>query len=176
MTQKKAVKKSSKISKNSKSVHKSPQISKKTPRKVVKKDQKKFQPMAGITKKVITGGVLLCVVAVLMSLVINFYFEPSKVAERKLDELVKDYYENYYYDQYVVSSLENVKDGDYPRIKVKLRHLLMFDNGRNSSYKKYFDNTSYYCDSSESKVEFYPQAPYGKKDYETKVELVCIYR
>ena len=180
ITPKKSTKitKSSKSAKSSSSVHKKPQVSHET-----SKTRKNFLPISTFAKKVITIGIIICAAIVLMCLVVSTYYEPAKVAQRKLEDLAADYYENYYYDKFTSSlkgqSIESAiaELGDTGFAVVPLRHLLLFDNERNSDYSKYFDNSRYYCDRSLTTIKIYPDAPYGRTDYHVEYNNTsCKYR
>lgn len=156
---------------------------KKNTKKPVKKVSRKFQPIAGTTRKVMITSIVICIVVVLMSLIINSYFEPSKVAERKINELAEDYYENYFYDNFVKSipagqSLEEAMSemAETGFAKVLLRHLFLFDNGRNQDYAKYFNTAGYTCDRNTSYIKITPEAPFGRKNYKVERALSCNYK
>lgn len=175
---KKMVGKSSARPKNaSKQIHKKPQVS-----KVKRGKNVNYFPVSSFTKKVISGGIVICAVVVLLSLIINTYYEPMKVAERKLAILAKDYYENYYYDRFVESlqgqdvseAIEGLNGTGFSY--VTLRHLLLFDNARNKDFSKFFENSSIVCDSSNTKMKILPREPYGKKDYDVEYTYSCNYK
>lgn len=155
-------------------VHKKLEVSKST-----KKSRNNPMPISRVAKKIVSGGIIICAVIVLMCLIVNTYYDPAKVATRKLEELAKDYYENYYYDKLLeeigeeglVEQFESLNGKGMAN--VPLRHLLLFDNARNEEYGKFFDNTRYHCDRSETNVKIFPEEPYGRQDYSVEYTTVC---
>ncbi|MBQ6570947.1 hypothetical protein IJI02_01220 [Candidatus Saccharibacteria bacterium] len=164
------------VGKNSKTIHKKPSISKKTRRKVL-------VPISGTARKVVSIGVIVCAMVVLISLIVNIYYQPDKVATRELEEIARDYYENYFYDNFVAaipadSSLEK-EMGEYAEtgfLPVYLRHLLLYNNGKNEAKKRYFETSTYVCDKNATFVRIYPVAPFGRKDYTINYSFACNYK
>lgn len=165
------------VGKSSKAIHKKPVVSKRD----ASKSRKSFNNDP--VKKIITVCVVLCAVIVLFSLILNTYYEPSKVVERKIEEIARDYYENYYYDKFVSSipegktledAMSEFQESGFSQ--VLLRHLLLFDNGRNSKYSSLFDSGRYVCDRNTTSIKITPKLPFGKKDYEISYSLSCNYK
>lgn len=148
-----------------------------------KANKKQLRPISGLARKMMIYGVVTCIVVVILSLIVNQYFEPSKVSNRKLDEMAKAYYEDYFYDKFInaipddKSIEEAMNDFDETGFaKVPLRHLLSFDGGRYKDFEKYFNSLSYTCDMSNSYIKITPQKPYSKKNYEVSKSLTCNYK
>ena len=83
--------KNKQVGKNSSQVHQHPQRSK----------RKRFVPFSKKAKKITMSVVIVSAVVVLSSIVINVCFAPDKVAVRTLENIARDYYENYYYDRFI---------------------------------------------------------------------------
>ena len=89
----------------------------------------------------------------------------------RMGELAKNFYENYYYDQ--VGS-EFVKGHAENGIKIDIANLARINNSDSQAILEEFKNTAGEdCDSTKSKVTIYPKDPYGKTDYELKIDLEC---
>ena len=145
--------------------------------------KKSFCFVSGLARKITIYGIITCIVVVVLSLIVNQYFEPSKVADRKLDEMAKTYYEDYFYDKFVnaISDDKTIEEAmqDFVETgfaKVPLRHLLSFDNGKYKDFEKYFNSLSYACNTSESYIKITPSKPYSKKNYEVSKSLTCNYK
>ena len=88
-----------------------------------------------------------------------------------MTELAKNFYENYYYDQ--VGS-EFVKGHAENGIKIDIANLARINNSDSQAILEEFKNSAgENCDSTKSKVTIYPKDPYGKTDYELKIDLEC---
>ena len=135
-------------------------------------------PSEPFARKFATLVIILCMILVIFNLVAHIVFDPKKVAERKVEELAKDYYENYYYDSFVASlndedySTAFLTYHDYGFPRVYLRELLLFDNGRHADYHGYFDG-DYYCNTNHTYIQITPQPPYEKTDYTVEYKYDC---
>lgn len=147
--------------------------------KVVAKKLKSKKAPDPIEKKITIVCIIVAAVAVVASLFIGFFFNSERVAQRKLAELAKDYYENYYYDKFMQTiddeSLEEAfgKNEERGFAPVYLRQLLLFDNERNTKYEKYFSTSGYKCNKNETKIQIFPEAPYGKTNYKVEYVFSC---
>lgn len=143
---------------------------------------KKETSSVELVRRVALVGVITSVVAVILNLWVNFYFQYDKVVERKTQEMAEDYYENYFYDNFLATLNSGNKEVAFEKYEttgfapVLLRQLLLFDGKRNQDYMKHFDNEYYYCDVHTSRILFYPVAPYGRKDYRVEQVLTCNYK
>lgn len=132
-----------------------------------------------VARRFVTVGVLVSAVMVGVSLFVTVYFNPERVAERKLAELATRYYEDYYYDKFMGEMSEELKDEKMKLFEttgfqpVLLRQLLLYQNGKYASYKGYFEKAGFKCDKNKTSAKFYPVYPYGRKDYTVKYELEC---
>lgn len=94
-----------------------------------------------------------------------------------LEKLGKSFYEDFYYvrnEEAQENMVEFIKGFEKTGISVDLENISkvstvdkeLVDSMVNSKTKKK-------CDVKKSKVTFFPKAPYGKTDYDIKVELSC---
>lgn len=124
--------------------------------------------------------ILICVAVVTVAVAVaaRIFFSPENLAKRELEKIAKDYYENYYYEGFVL------RDGEDPYVRAKeiqevgtasveLSQLLLFDNERHAESGKYFSQKNYTCSKKTTTVKFYPVAPYGKTDYKVVYKYDC---
>ncbi len=132
-----------------------------------------------LARRVVTIGVMVSVVMVSISLFVALYYNSEAVAKRKFVELVKTYYEDYYYDKFTESvEADKVdeqlakagKNGCHPGL---LRQLLLYQNGKYSSYRGYFEKDDFNCDKNTTSATIYPVEPYGRTDYTVKYFYDC---
>lgn len=139
--------------------------------------QKRNDPV--FARKFVTLGVIVSAIMVGVSLFVTVYYNPEAVAKRNMDFLARTYYETYYYDKFVEAIDEDSFEErmrTYERTglqPVMLRQLLLYNNGKYSSYKEYFENDSFKCDKNKTSAKFYPKSPYGPKDYRVEYEYSC---
>ena len=113
----------------------------------------------------------------------GFYFfvydQPEKVFEREVAKMAADYYENYYYARIEKQLPENevknqlqlqTENGIRP---ITLRQLILLNGGKNLDFRKKVEKRKYKCDEETSGVVLTPKKPFGKKDYDIKISLVC---
>lgn len=127
-----------------------------------------------VTIFIIAIGVLVTVAVVIFT---NLY-HGTFFAERKFEEISRSYYENTLYEEFLTvhegedlgEAFSKYRNG----FTVKLRQILNSAFLKeNQNYRSYFDTDSYSCDTNSSTAVFMPRAPYGKKDYEVELNLVC---
>ena len=131
------------------------------------------------SRKFVTWGVIISALMVGISLFVSLYFDPERMGKHKFEELAKTYYETYYYDKFMESIDPKVyeekmaayeKSGFQP---VLLRQLLLYQNGKYSDYKGYFEKDGFNCDKNATSAKFYPVKPYGRTDYTVTYEYKC---
>ena len=125
-----------------------------------------------------TIAIIACLFLVFFNAGAHIILDPKRVSMNKIEELARDYYENYYYDSFVSSIPEEDFDtafitySEYGFPRVYLRELLLFDDGRHEKDRAYFDG-EYYCNTNHTSVTILPVFPYGKKDYEINYNYDC---
>lgn len=130
-------------------------------------------------KKIMMAGIVILILAVGGLVAFDIYNMPDKRADREINSLAKDFYENYYYarnievldDEGMTKMLSTYADA--PMEPVYLRRLLVYAREQGKDSDEIFKNDLYECDTNTSKVTYQPVAPYGKKDYTYTVELSC---
>ena len=130
-------------------------------------------------RKFVTWGVIISAVMVGVSLFVSLHFNPERMGKRKFEELARTYYETYYYDKFMESIDPKVYDEKMTAYEksgfqpVLLRQLLLYQNGKYSDYKDYFERDGFDCDKNATSAKFYPVKPYGRTDYTVTYEYKC---
>lgn len=148
---------------------------KKIVKKSFDKDHKK------VTYSVLGGIGAVVLVVILTIICINVFTDPDarlqKHLEKKLDKYAAVFWEDHYYD--VIGKDEQEKKEFLERysdngISINLDNLSRnLKDKKDDIDKEFKNNQGKECDKVNTKVTFYPQDPYGKKNYKVKVELVC---
>ncbi|MBQ6355362.1 hypothetical protein IJJ18_03045 [Candidatus Saccharibacteria bacterium] len=137
----------------------------------------KHKLFAPIARKISIGVVIISVLAVAGNLAASAYFSPEKIVEREMTKIAKDYYENYFYENYTEKylsqkdKLERLEKNGFPY--VYLRQLLHYDNGKHADSAPNFRYEGYTCDTNKTHVIFYPTVPYGRTDYRAEYHYEC---
>lgn len=120
--------------------------------------------------------VTICLVCVGFMLVANLILNKRAVAERTLNAMAKDYYENYFYDVFLAGDNGSAEAfGAYATTgfpEVDLRQLLTFDNLRNSKYVDIFGE----CNKKKTTVKITPTEPYTRTSFGYETKLDCDFK
>lgn len=128
-------------------------------------------------------AIAVCTIAIVGSLLANFLLEPERLAQKEMQKIATDYYENYFYPDFIANNTGDSATADlelafsaytekgFP--EVRLRQLLLHNGGKNSASKAYLDAPHYTCDENATSVVYTPRAPYGPKDYTTTYNYSC---
>lgn len=127
------------------------------------------------TKTILAIVGIVVVIAAVVCLFLFGPFNKGKRIEKKLNnrmqELGKDFYENYYYDQV---GKDFVKNYEANGIKVDLNNLARLNSNDSDAIIGEFKNAKgEACNANNTKVTIYPKDPYEKTNYEIKVTLDC---
>ena len=125
--------------------------------------------------------ILITIVVVLLMIIVGaetfakLYFTTERNVMGKLNFLADTYYREYYYDRFSSTIVGDrnaafEKYSEYGFAPVYLRQLLSFNSGKYADYRKFFEG---HCDTNTTTVYYYPRAPYGKNDFETKLVHTC---
>ena len=139
----------------------------------------KHKLFAPIARKVAIVTIIISALAVAGNIAANAYFAPEQIAHRELEKIAKDYYENYFYDNYVanlndeerVEKLSKLTKNGFP--DTKLRQLLLYDNGKYKKSAPNFRYKGYTCDTNKTHVTYYPEEPYKNTDYRVEYYYDC---
>lgn len=130
--------------------------------------------------------IAISTVAIIGSLVTNVYLEPERLALKELQFIARDYYENYFYQNYL--NEHTYEDGldieeafsaytakGFPA--VRLRQLLLYDGGKYAASRAYFEAERFTCDENLTSVTYVPYAPFGRTDYTVSYDTTsCLKR
>ena len=139
----------------------------------------KHKLFAPIARKISIVVVIVSTLAVVGNLAASAYFAPEKIVEREMTKMAKDYYENYFYENYTknylssgnTEKLERLEKNGFPY--VYLRQLLHYDDNKYADSAPNFRYEGYTCDTNKTRVTLYPVAPYGRTDYRTEYHYSC---
>ena len=140
------------------------------------KERKPFAPHA---KRITIGVILICLIAVVGAAVACWYFAPEKVARREIERIARDYYENYFYDNFFAGLVGEERETEFNKYTktgfspTYLRQLLNYDDGKHQESAQYFNQLDYECDTNATRVTFYPYPPFEQENYTMKIQMVC---
>ncbi len=138
-------------------------------------------PLEPFARGFSTVAIILCIILVFFNLGAHAILDPKRMAETEMESIAKDYYENYYYDQFIQNvpesdlamAFQTYTDYGFPR--VYLRELLLFDNSRHASSRAMFEG-QYICNTNNTAIQIVPYAPFGKTDYRVNYFYDCSYQ
>lgn len=121
--------------------------------------------------------IAICFCVVIVYLIFSLVNRPENRVPRIIAEMSEDYYENYLYENF--SKSEGFRNNPDKAMELYLKHgftpvdlktLLLYDNQKNN---KYAAELRKYCSEEATSVKFYPESPYGKKDYRVVYSYSC---
>jgi hypothetical protein len=121
--------------------------------------------------------IILAMLSVAVAIAIHLFDTPERNVKSKVDTMVSEYYENYFYkklikngttDSTLARTMEKFRETGFS--PVYFRQLLLYDNGKNSDLAPLVTK---YCDENQSYVQIYPDPPYGSTNYHTKYYYSC---
>lgn len=135
---------------------------------------------ARMTWREVTLTSLIGTCAVMIALTIGYsaIADPAKRSQRELEKLANAYYIEYLYPHALGKNLNQPEAilADYVQQglpAVRLRQLLLYNNGKYASSIDAFSNQYYECDTSQTYVRYYPVEPYGPRDYTVSYGTAC---
>ena len=132
-----------------------------------RRDQRVFV----IAKRSVLAIIVLAMLSVVLTLLFTSFTQPEKVVTSKIERIVADYYENYFYDRIKdYSNLDNYTESGFSR--VTLRQLLLFDSERHA---KETSLLSQYCDTESTYVRIFPEEPFERHDYHVDYHYACTF-
>ena len=149
----------------------------------------KVKQMMENNKKIVIIGSIVIVVALVglgicLAMNNNKSVKGPKVLTEYLDEIGRDFYENFYYDQIGkddqsrAAFVEKYKDIGFKFSIDNLSRWTTKDEAKDQKYAKMIsefknNETGEECDKDKTMLILYPVSPYGKKNYTVEVELAC---
>ncbi len=112
---------------------------------------------------------------IIATFILGDVLDPVKRSHNELERLANAYYIEYYYPHSLGKYLDQpetvLKDYVHQGLPVvRLRQLLLYDNGKHSDSIDIFSNDVYSCDTNKTYVRYYPVEPYGPRDYTLKLD------
>ena len=116
---------------------------------------------------------------VVLALITSFFNKPENIIKSKIVAIAEDYYENYFYEKILENTPSDKSMSEvmhrYEKkgfTAVSLRQLMLFDGKRHAEAEAVLYN---YCDPDDTEVHFYPEEPFGVKDYRVEYKYACIF-
>ena len=128
-------------------------------------------------KKIITAVIIIAMISVILFLLFKAFSTPERVIKTKIEAVAADYYENFLYpdiekygtrEKTLSEIMHRYEQNGFS--EVTLRQLSLYD-GKDHADVDSIINT--YCDDTASYVKFYPEPPYGQKDYRIDYHYTC---
>lgn len=136
-----------------------------------------FRSHTAARRTILTVVVLVSMVVVL-AVLFSIFNTPERVVTGKIEEIARDYYENYYYAEIVRAAETSEKTAEEILAssaergipKINLEQLLLYGNGRHKDVRATLRR---YCDENGTVATIYPEEPYGQKDYRLEINYAC---
>ncbi len=120
----------------------------------------------------------VCALTIVFTFIYTNIADPVKRSEHELTKLANSYYIEYYYPRVLGKYLYQPEEvlADYAAAglpAVRLRQVLLSNDGKYSSSADAFSNAYYQCDTNDTYIRYYPVAPYGPRDYTVTYSTAC---
>lgn len=119
----------------------------------------------------VTTGVIAILIVIIIF--INIYKEKSvspTTISQNLETIGQDFYENHYYSDMDDEQKKLLTEFKDQGIVIDLTNLEVITTLNEELKNNLIKNE---CNFDETKIVIYPKEPYGKKDYNLKIELSC---
>ena len=135
-----------------------------------------------MAKRVILIVIILAMLSVATGTLAYFFIkpEPDTTGKNYLTELATDYYENDFYNmilkidtstQSLAEKLDHYSRAGFA--EVYLRQLLIFKGNEHQKAAEYLKK---HCDENRTYVQYYPEPPYGRKNYHVEYVYSCDFK
>lgn len=123
-------------------------------------------------RKIAVVIVILCFLGAGALIFARSYFAPEAVAERAFESLAKDYYENYFYENFFgkMEKTEIEKYVDRGAEPIYLKELLNHNDRKDEAA---FSQPNYECDTNKSFVKYFPEGDFTREEYRVEYNLIC---
>ena len=113
--------------------------------------------------------IILAMLAILGFTIFNFIATPEFLVKHKIEGIVDDYYQNYFYDSIPEpESLSYYTKNGLSRLS--LRQLLLYSDRKHQDSQDFF---SKYCNLGATSVTIYPEEPFGRNNYHAEYSYSC---
>ncbi|MBO4812679.1 hypothetical protein J5491_00840 [Candidatus Saccharibacteria bacterium] len=138
------------------------------------KKSKNSTPFKKISIIIIVAAMLLVIIALAIPLI----FSEENLTKQKLDSLAEDYYKNHLYSDFINSgkfdsnNLEEAMKVYAERgfSHIFLRQILLHEAYRDTEDAKFLREA---CDENKTIIQFFPDSPYDKDSFHTKITYSC---
>ena len=116
-------------------------------------------------------------ISVILFLLFRAFSTPERVIKTKIEAVAADYYENFLYpdiekygtrEKTLSEIMHRYEQNGFS--EVTLRQLSLYDSKDHTDVDSIINT---YCDDTASYVKFYPEPPYGQKDYRIDYHYTC---
>ena len=134
---------------------------------------------APFAKRLTIVAIIFCSMVILLNIAASAYFSPKAVVDREINNLAREYYEDYLYQNITAGLSKEEIEKELARYEksgtsnIYLRQLLLYDSGRREDAASYFNHKGYTCDRNKTYVKYYPETPFGKENYHFSIKLAC---
>ena len=137
-----------------------------------------------IAKNTILSVIILVMLIVVLALFFQFITNPERIAKQNLEDIAKNYYEDYLYETILGANSSDIESGTknlaeimerYSEVgfaKVTLRQLIIFSNEKNLNLSSALVTS---CDENETYIRIFPESPYDKTDYRIEYSYSCAF-
>ena len=141
----------------------------------MKKVQKTKKRKLSLVQKIIVCVIAIIFVLIFFFLIFSLINNPERSVKSKIDNLARDYYENFLYEQITHTNNQTPAKAleEYKSVGlsiVYLRQLLYNKNQNDEETIKYLTN---YCDENDTIIKYYPEPPYQKDSYRVEYSYSC---
>ena len=131
----------------------------------------------GGARRAILAVIILAMMVVVLATLFALQNTPEHAVKRKVEEIARDYYENYFYESVLKHGTaeidEVLKRYEEPGFsKVSLEQLTLYDNAK---YAKVRPALEAYCDLGQSSIKIFPVSPFGRSDYRIEYSYSCTF-
>ncbi|MBR2709149.1 hypothetical protein IKE98_02385 [Candidatus Saccharibacteria bacterium] len=131
-----------------------------------------------LSKKISIIIIVSAMLLVVVALIIPLIFSEENLTKQKLDSMAEDYYKNHLYSDFINSGKfdsENLEEtmqiyAERGFSHVFLRQILLHEAYRDTEDAKFLREA---CDENKTIIQFFPDAPYTKESFHTKITYSC---
>ena len=140
--------------------------------------QRQERSASSSVEKIILAIICLASLAVVAMLILALVFSNENQVKHDIEQLARDYYENYIYDT-MVNSEQFAKIGDLDKVMQKyqvhgftpvtLKQMLTHFK----KDEKFKQKITKYCDDGRTTIQFFPTPPFDVKSYDIVYKYSC---
>ena len=137
---------------------------------------KRLNKLVKFSRKTSLVVIFVSIFAVTIALLVSLFNTSDRDIKGRIESMAREYYETYYYDHFTSSiPAENIssilsKYSERGFAEVKLRQILLYNNGKNAAAA---DEIGKYCDLNNTSIKFIPDEPFGSTNYHIEYNYSC---